>query len=188
VVIQHTAHSATMRAFLVWPSAAVDRKSASSVNSPNTADSTNSVAPHPFHRSACPSRVHQKGTKDAFGLRDHECHHWRNRTQMETRASKQRWSSPCALRSRRQMTFIDSQMSWWRFRETCSLPRHNQQSLVYARREGLFPQLNQSYTSLDGFFGRFLQARAERPRIREDRRCKEVEKYRGFSPSSCEPL
>jgi hypothetical protein len=118
VVIQHTAHSATMRAFLVWPSAAVDRKSASSVNSPNTADSTNSVAPHPFHRSACPSRVHQKGTKDAFGLRDHECHHWRNRTQMETRASKQRWSSPCALRSRRQMTFIDSQMSWWRFRET----------------------------------------------------------------------
>jgi hypothetical protein len=70
----------------------------------------------------------------------------------------------------------------------CPLPRYNQQSLVYARREGLFPQLNRSYTAWGGFFGGFLQARAEIPRIREDRRCKEVEKHRELSGSSCEPL
>lgn len=61
----------------------------------------------------------------------------------------------------------------------CTLPRHNQQCLVHARREGLFPQLNRSYTAWGGFFGGFLQARAELPRIRVIRRCKEVEKYRG---------
>ena len=56
MVIQHTAHSETTRAFLVTL-AAVGQKCANSANSPDTADSTNGVAFHPLHmRKRQPSR------------------------------------------------------------------------------------------------------------------------------------
>jgi hypothetical protein len=56
VMIQHTVHSATRRAFLV-KIAAVGQKSANSANSaisPNNADSTISVALHSLRNCGCP--------------------------------------------------------------------------------------------------------------------------------------